>query len=274
MSNIIKLKIGFIGGGKMAEAIIKGLKDSGARNITVSDRAAKRKKYLKSEYKVKTAKNNKEVVTSSDAIVLAVKPADIKKVCGEIKEGVERNKMFISVAAGIASAFIRYQLGTDRVVRVMPNTPAFVGKGMTVIATSPRTTKKDINTTEKIFTNVGDVLVMDEKNIDAVTAISGSGPAFVSLFVESLVDGAVRMGIQRNDALKLALKTVDGSVAMLENGLSTAKLKHMVTSPGGTTAEGLFVLEREGFKGLVVDAVESARERASELAHQIEESSE
>jgi pyrroline-5-carboxylate reductase len=271
MSSLNKLKIGFIGGGKMAEAIIKGLEDSGARNLTVFDRAVSRKNYLKSKYKIKVERNNKDVVTNSDVIILAVKPGDIKGVCDEMRESVTRNKTFISVAAGTASAFIRYQLGTDRVVRVMPNTPAFVGKGMTVIATSPRTTKKDINTTEKIFTVVGDVIVMDEKHIDAVTAISGSGPAFVSLFIESLVDGAVRMGIQRNDALTLALKTVEGSVAMLEDGLSTAKLRHMVTSPGGTTAEGLFVLEREGFKGLVVDAVESAREKASEIAAQATE---
>lgn len=273
MSSLNKLKIGFIGGGKMAEAIIKGLKDSGAKNVAVSDRAASRKNYLKSKYKIKVERSNKDLVASSDIIILAVKPGDIKGVCGEITESVTRNKIFISVAAGIASAFIRYQVGTDRVVRVMPNTPAFVGKGMTVIATSPRTTKKDISTAELIFTSVGEVIVMDEKHIDAVTAISGSGPAFVSLFIESLVDGAVRMGIQRSDALTLALKTVEGSVAMLEDGLSTSKLRHMVTSPGGTTAEGLFVLERDGFKGLVVDAVESARERASELSHQVEEAS-
>ena len=271
MGSLSALKIGFIGGGKMAEAVIKGMKESGAKHITVSDRAVSRKRYLKSVYKVKIARNNKEVVANADVIILAVKPGDMKKICGEVKEGAPRNKIFISVAAGITLAFLRYHLGTDRVVRVMPNTPAFVGKGITVIASSPRTTKKDITVTERIFSGVGEVMVMDEKYIDAVTAVSGSGPAFVSLFVEALVDGAVRMGLQRGDALTLALRTAEGTIAMLENGLSTAKLRHMVTSPGGTTAEGLFILEREGFKGLVIDCIESACERASEIADQTSE---
>ncbi|GBE33059.1 pyrroline-5-carboxylate reductase [bacterium BMS3Bbin05] len=269
MKSMVDMKTGFAGGGKMAEAIIKGLRNSGVGNIIVYDPSAERLKYLKKSYGVRTVKSNLDVLKLAEIIVLAVKPADIKNVCKDIKENLTRDKLVISIAAGITLAFLRYNLGTDRIVRVMPNAPAFVGEGMTVIASSPGTKKRDIAVTGKIFSQVGDVLVLDEKNIDAVTALSGSGPAFISLFIEALVDGAVRMGIARDDASRLAIKTAEGTLALLNSGITTSRLRDMVTSPAGTTAEGLYVMEREGFKGLVIEAVEEACEKASDIAHQV-----
>ncbi|UCG78177.1 MAG: pyrroline-5-carboxylate reductase [Nitrospirota bacterium] len=274
MSNIKRTKIGFIGGGKMAEAIIKGLRDGGVRDLVFYDRSSSRTKYIKKEYKIKGSKNNTEVVKSSDVILLAVKPGDAGKVARSIKADITKDKLIVSVAAGISMAYLRYNLGTDRIIRVMPNTPAFVGKGITAIAASPMNLKKDITLVQKIFESVGDVILLDEKYIDAVTALSGSGPAFVSLFVESLIDGAVRMGLNRADALTLALSTVEGSIEMLKSGISTSKLRDMVTSPGGTTAEGLFVLERDGFKGLIIDCIESACEKAAEISQKASEGDE
>jgi pyrroline-5-carboxylate reductase len=259
------LKIGFAGGGKMAEAIIKGLIRSGKKGFRAYDPSAARLSYLRKEYKTESAKSNVELMKWADILILAVKPAEVDLVCSEIRDDV-KEKLVISIAAGITISRVRRYLGSARVVRTMPNTPAFVGKGMTVIASSPATLKKDIAAAGEIFSQVGDVLVMDEKYLDAVTALSGSGPAFISLFIEALVDGAVKAGIQRDNALKLAMKTAEGTLAMLGSGIHTAQMREMVTSPGGTTAEGLFVLEKKGFKGIVSEAIGKACERASSLA--------
>lgn len=261
-----EMKIGFAGGGKMAEAIMRGLAaHAGGRNILVHDPSRKRVDHLKKTYRVKSVRSNLDLVRNSDVIVLAVKPADIAAVCKEVTDN-SKGKLFISVAAGVTLSYLRERLGNARVVRTMPNTPALVGQGITVIASSSTTMKKDIVTTSKLFSRVGDVLVMEEKFIDAVTAVSGSGPAFVSLFVEALVDGAVRMGIPRDSALRLVLKTVQGSASMIESGIHPAALRDMVTSPGGTTAEGLSVMEHGGFKGVVGEAVKKACEKAANLA--------
>jgi len=271
MSTLGRTRIGFVGGGRMAEAIIRGLSDGGVRNIVVHDRSRERQKVLKGEYSVRLARSNRGVAEDSDVILIAVKPGDVEDVCRELVDSITGDKLVISIAAGISLAFLRHHLGTDRVVRVMPNTPAFAGRGMTVIASSPATRKKDIAVAEKIFSRVGHVMVLDEKQMDAVTALSGSGPAFVSLFVEALVDGAVRMGIQRDSALELALSTIEGTVAMLRGGTGSCLMREMVTSPGGTTAEGLFVMERNGLRGIIMEAIESASERAAEIGERISE---
>lgn len=261
-----KKEIGFIGGGRMAEAIIKGLTGHGISTLVVYDASGPRLKVLKKLYGIEAVKSNREVTGRADVIIIAVKPGDVAKVCTEIKESLSPASLVISIAAGISLAYLQGCLGSQRIVRTMPNTPALVGRGMTVIASSPSTAKKDIGRAQEIFSRIGDVLVMDEKYLDAVTAVSGSGPAFVSLFAEAMIDGAVRLGIQRDHALKLSVKTMEGTLALLESGIHTAQLRDMVTSPGGTTAEGLAVLETGGFKGVVMDALKKACERASNLA--------
>lgn len=260
------MRIGFVGGGKMAEAMMRGFSEkTGNRNILVYDPSRKRLDHLKKTYRVKASRSNLDLVRNADIIILAVKPFDVGKVCQEVRD-LAKGKLFISIAAGVTLSYLSDCLGNARIVRTMPNTPALVGQGMTVIASSPETLKKDVVTASRIFSHIGEVLVMDEKLIDAVTAVSGSGPAFVSLFVEALVDGAVRMGIPREPALQLVLQTVQGSVSMIKSGIHPAELREMVTSPGGTTAEGLSVMEHRGFKGIIGDAVKKACERAANLA--------
>jgi len=257
-------KIGFAGGGRMAEAIIRGLNSVGGWRILVFDPSRQRRDLLRKRYRVEAMRSNGELIHASDILVIAVKPAYVQAVCGEIAGGVG-GKLVVSIAAGIPRALIKDLLGTERVVRTMPNTPALAGKGVTVVASAPGVARGDVETVKGIFSHVGDVLVMEEKYLDAVTALSGSGPAFVSLFVEALVDGAVRLGIRRDDALRLALGTVEGTIAMLGEGLHTAEVREMVTSPGGTTAEGLAVLESKGFKGIVKEALRAACEKATGL---------
>jgi len=261
-----EMMIGFAGGGKMAEAIIKGYTvRSGGRNIIVHDPSKKRIEHLRKTCRIKGVKNNRDLVRNSDVIVLAVKPGDIGKVCKEVQD-LAKGKLFISIAAGITTAYLRERLPGARVVRTMPNTPALVNQGMTVVAASPATLKKDVKTAVKLFSYIGEVLVMDEKYINAVTAVSGSGPAFVSLFAEAMIDGAVRMGLPREAALRLVLGTVQGSISLIESGIHPAQLRDMVTSPGGTTAEGLSVMEDKGFKGIIGEAVKKASEKAANLA--------
>jgi pyrroline-5-carboxylate reductase len=266
-------KIGFIGGGNMAEALVKGLVTSGAvknADIIVSDALAHRLEHMKSAHGVKTTRDNKELAGKSDLIILSVKPNSIKKVVTEIKSKVTSKKILVSIAAGTPSSRIRKALGKKKVkiVRVMPNTPALVLAGASVLYCSPEVTDKESERVRKIFESVGIAyLVDDESLMDAVTGLSGSGPAFVSMFVEALSDGGVKMGLPRELALKLAAQTVFGAAKMIiENGSHPAELKDKVSSPGGTTIEGIHELESGGFRANVISAVEAAAYRSRELS--------
>ncbi len=258
--------IGFIGGGNMAEAIISGLQKSGKREIIVFDTNPGRLDYLKNRYNLKTARSNSEVLSSARTIVLAVKPQHIDNVLDEIKEAVSKEHLFVSIAAGIYISYITEKLGTERVVRVMPNTPALVREGMSVLTFPERISKKEKAVVLKIFQSVGKVMELSEEHMDTVTALSGSGPAFFAHFIESMVEAGVRMGIPYEDSLVLTLQTAIGTIRLLESGKSTFELKRMVTSPGGTTAEGLFVMDHGALKAIVKDAIEAATIKSIQLS--------
>ncbi|RMG72286.1 MAG: pyrroline-5-carboxylate reductase [Nitrospirae bacterium] len=258
--------IGFIGGGNMAEAIIRGLLSKEKVQIVVSDKNPRRLNHLKKNYGVKTKRSNREVVKAADTLLLCVKPQQMAEVLEEIAPLVSRDKLVVSIAAGIRLEMIIDALGTDRVVRVMPNTPAFVGEAMSGISPSSGVSKADVDTVVGIFERIGSVVVVDEDKMDALTALSGSGPAFVAYFIESMAEAGVRMGLTFDEALKLTLKTFSGTCSMIEQGLSPWELKRMVTSPAGTTAEGLYVMEASGLKGIIKSAIEAATERAAALS--------
>lgn len=258
--------IGFIGGGNMAEALISGLQKSRKKGVMVFDVKPGRLDYLKERYNIKTAGSNSEVLGSARTIVLAVKPQHMDTVLDEIKEAVSKEHLFVSIAAGISISYITERLGTERVVRVMPNTPALVGEGMSVLTFSRAIRKKEKTEVLKVFQTVGKVMELGEELMDAVTALSGSGPAFFAHFIEAMVEAGIRMGIPYEESLSLTLQTAIGTIRLLESGKSTFELKKMVTSPGGTTTEGLFVMDHGALKAIVKDAIEAATIKSRQLS--------
>jgi pyrroline-5-carboxylate reductase len=265
-------RIGFIGAGNMAEALVKGLLLSGIftkDRITMSDVAEERLGLMSSLYGVKTSRKNTEVVRSSDIVVIAVKPNQVNGVLSEIKGLLSPKKIIISIAAGIKTSFISEIIKKKaKIVRVMPNTPALVLAGASVIYCNPLLSGGERENIIRIFRSIGIAYtVEDEGLLDAVTGLSGSGPAFVAMFIESLSDGGVKMGLSRNMATALAAQTVYGTAKMvLESGIHPAELKDRVSSPSGTTIEGIKELEIRGFRGGVISAVESATRRSKELS--------
>lgn len=265
-------KLGFIGGGNMAEAMIKGLLSAGfieAKNIDVSDPIASRLEFLHSEYKIKTTTDNREVVQKCDIIILAVKPQAVKKVLRGISDLVDSGKLVVSIAAGISIATLESNLEKGRkvpVVRTMPNTPALVQEGVTALAPGSHVTKADMLLAHRLFEAVGKTVDVDEVHIDAVTGLSGSGPAYIFMIIEALSDAGVKMGLPRNVANILTVQTVLGSAKLArESGKHPGELKDMVTSPGGTTISGLHTLEAGGLRTTLMNAVEAATKRSTEL---------
>jgi pyrroline-5-carboxylate reductase len=265
-------KIGFIGGGNMAEALIKGLISSGVykkSDIIVSDNVKKRLDHLKSAYGVAVTHDNKELAAKSELVVLSVKPNAIRKIVNEIKAKITAQKILISIAAGIPVSLISGILKKKaKIVRVMPNTPALVLAGAAALYCSPNLSEEEKERVKKIFESVGIAyIVEDEKLLDTVTGLSGSGPAFVSMFIEALSDGGVKMGLPREAALRLAAQTVYGTAKMIIEEMShPAVLKDKVSSPGGTTIEGIHKLEAGGFRANVISAVEAATNRSRQLS--------
>lgn len=260
--------IGFIGGGNMAEAIIKGIigKGQGAREeIIVSEPREERREQLEQLYRIKTTHSNREVPSSCNIIILAVKPQTMPLVIDEIASAVTNEKTVVSIAAGITLSYLQSRLNTKKLVRVMPNTPALVQKGMSVMSLCECFSDKEIAVVRDIFMSVGSVLTLPEKYMNAVTALSGSGPAFLALFVESMTEAGIRMGLSKDNASELAIQTFIGTSALLDTGMTPDKLREMVTSPGGTTAAGLKVFEEKGLMGLVADALLAAQKKAEEL---------
>ena len=265
-------KIGFIGAGNMAEAIIKGLISTGEykkSEITASDVSKARLDHLSVEYAIKTQRDNTKVVSQSDILVLAVKPAIVPKILKEIKRGVTSKKIIISIAAGVTSASISKGLGKKaKIVRVMPNTPALVLEGASVLYCNENLSEDDRAAVCKLFEAVGNAYtVSDESLLDPVTGLSGSGPAYVSIFIEALSDGGVKMGLPRAMAHALAAQTVYGTAKMIIEGEThPAEFKDKVTSPSGTTIEGIHKLEAGGFRSSAISAVEAATKRSKELS--------
>jgi pyrroline-5-carboxylate reductase len=216
---------------------------------------------------IRTTATNADVLAACSVIVLAVKPQVMAAVLSDVRSHVTRNHLLVSIAAGITLDQLADHLGRDsRVVRVMPNTPALVGASAAGFAAGTAATPDDVLLVGKLFSSVGTAFPLPEKLLDAVTGLSGSGPAFVYVFIEALADGGVRAGLPREVALNLAAQTVLGSAKMvLETGTHPAALKDAVASPGGTTIAGLHALERAGFRAAAMDAVVAATDRASEL---------
>lgn len=259
--------IGFIGGGNMAESLIKGIKGKGAKeDILVSEPWEDRRKYLEQTYGVKTTLDNRDAANYCNIIILAVKPQNISAVLEEIADLITEEKTVVSIAAGITLSYLQSKLKTKKLVRVMPNTPAIVQEGMSVMSLCECFSEKDIAIVRDIFMSVGKVLTLPEKYMDAVTAVSGSGPAFVALFMEAMIAAGERMGLNRDNASELAIQTLIGTARLLDTGMPPEKLREMVTSPGGTTAAGLKVFEEKGFKDIVYYAMHAAKKRAEELA--------
>jgi pyrroline-5-carboxylate reductase len=262
-------KLSFVGGGRMAEALISGVLSSAsykAEQIHVADPDAARLDHLKRQYGVQIGVTNREAVVSGDVVVLAVKPQVTAEVLKEIGD-VLAKRLVISVVAGVRLRRIIEVCGPHaRVIRAMPNTPAMVGEGMTALAIGPGVGENEVAYARQIFESVGKVVPVDERFMDAVTGLSGSGPAYVFLMIEAMTDGGVKMGLTRETASLLAAQTVLGAARMvLETGQHPARLKDEVASPGGTTIAGLHRLEQGGLRGLLIDAVEAATKRSQEL---------
>jgi pyrroline-5-carboxylate reductase len=261
------VKVGCIGAGAMGGAIIRGLLARGwvAREhlIYYDPDPASRKKMEK--MKVEAALDNPEVM-HAQVVVLAVKPQLLDPVLAGIKDFARPWHLIISIAAGTTLATLEAALPESRIIRAMPNTPALVGAGMTCISPGSRATPEDTALAVKLFQAVGEAEVVEERLLDAVTGLSGSGPAFVALFIEALADGGVKAGLPRTLAHTLAVQTVLGAAKLChKEELHPGRLKDLVASPGGTTIEGLHVLENGGFRGLVMSAVTAAAARAKEL---------
>jgi pyrroline-5-carboxylate reductase len=261
--------IGFIGGGNMAEAIIKGMVQSSRfkvpGEILVAEPIEERRTYLQQTYGIRTTQSNPEVASSCDIVILAVKPQNMEAVLAEISGDISDKKVVVSIAAGITLSYLASKLKTELIIRVMPNTPALVLEGMSVMSLCGCFYGKELDMVKGILMSVGKVLVLPEEQMNAVTALSGSGPGFVALFAEAMTEAGVKLGLNRSDAVELAVQTVLGTAKMLDTGMSAENLRKMVTSPGGTTAAGLKVFEERDLMGVVAEALRAAQTRAEEL---------
>lgn len=262
--------IGFLGAGNMAEALIRGLVQGGVvapERILASGPRSERLAELAATYKIATTTDNVAVARKSEILVLSVKPQILEKVVREVSSGIAPGTLVISVAAGVDTATIESHLPSGaRVVRAMPNMPALVRAGATAIARGRHANDADLAEAKTIFDAVGITIVLDESHLDAVTGLSGSGPAYIFLILEALADAGVKVGLSRRDAQKLAAQTVMGSAKLLlDTDEHPGRLKDMVTSPGGTAIAGLHTLEEGGLRTTLMNAVETATKRAREL---------
>jgi len=267
-------RLGFLGAGNMAGALIEGLlhgKVLPADRIVASDVKAERLEQLAHAHQIRTTMDNHALLRESDVVVLAVKPQAIDKVLTEVGGDVRADQLVVSIAAGVPIEALEGRLPRgSRVVRAMPNTPATVQAGATAVAGGEHASADDLRVARELFEAVGRVVVLDESLLDAVTGLSGSGPAYVMLIIEALADGGVKVGLHRDTALTLAAQTVFGSAKLLlETGEHPGRLKDMVTSPGGTAIAGLHTLESGALRKTLIDAVEAATKRAGELGEQM-----
>ena len=261
-------RIAFIGAGKMATAIAGGLVKQGKDKHTIKayDISEAAREHFKKATGVEAVSSPEEALADSDIVVLAVKPQHVAAAL-EKSKALLKEKLFVSIAAGVRIKTLTSLTGCQRVVRVMPNTPALVGEGMSCLAGAPGIAEADLKIAEQIFSAVGQSCLVQESQLDAVTGLSGSGPAYVLDFILGLADGGVYAGLPRDVALKLAIQTVLGSAKMaLLSKSHPAELRDAVISPAGTTARGVMVLEKGAFKALAASAVVAAADRSAELA--------
>ena len=263
-------KLGFIGAGNMATALIKGIIQSGIcrqDQLMVSDKDEKALKRVHDVFGLECYPSNEVVVRECSTVVLCVKPQNMQEVLEGVKDRIRDDHLFISIAAGIPLKKIGSVIGREiAMVRVMPNTPALVQKGMSALAYSPRVTPEQRSISKRIFGAVGDIVEVEEVMMDAVTALSGSGPGYVFRMMECMVDAGVAVGLNRDASLRLVVQTFLGAAHLAkESELSLYDLRERVTSPGGTTAEGLAMFNRMGIEDMTLKAIEAACNRSLEL---------
>jgi pyrroline-5-carboxylate reductase len=263
-------RFAFVGAGNMAEALIRGLLASGsvaAQDITISNRRREKAERNAERLGVRAATDNIACVHEADVVMLCVKPQVMRAVLDQCGRDVPSDALVISVAAGIPTQAIEAHLSPgQRVVRSMPNTGALVRQSATAIAPGSSATEADLAVAREIFDQVGRTVVVEEHNLDAVTGLSGSGPAYIFLIIDALADASVKVGLSRDVGLELAAQTVLGSAQLLlQTGEHPGRLKDQVTSPGGTAIAGLHTLEAGGLRTTLINAVEAATRRAREL---------
>ena len=264
------MKISFVGGGVMAEAILSGIvgaKVAPSSDICVGEPSENRRRHLEDTYSIRTTSNNLEAVEGAGLTVLAVKPQTLPYVYPELSGNLSADNTVVSIVAGATMSRLSSGLGHAAIIRVMPNTPGQIGAGMTMWMASDAVPKDTVDTTREIVQTLGkEIYTDDEKMIDMATALSASGPAYVFLFIESLIDAGVYLGLARDVSWQLAIQTVLGSTQLVaDTGIHPAELKDMVTSPGGTTIEALRALEEGRFRALVLNAVNAAYEKSKAL---------
>lgn len=265
----MSIKLGVIGGGVMAEAIVSRLIAQGnisAEGVLVSEPLPQRGDYLRETYGVKVTTSNQEVAKTNDLLLLAVKPQIVDRVAEDLRDAVRRDQLIVSILAGVSLKRLQRAFPPVSLIRAMPNTPATVGAGVTAIAPTEQVTSSQLEQAKSIFAAVGEVVEVPESLMDAVTGLSGSGPAYVAIMVEALADGGVAAGLPRAIASQLALDTVLGTARLIKDSkLHPAELKDRVTSPGGTTIAGIAALEKSGFRAALIEAVKAATKRSQEL---------
>lgn len=263
-------KIGFIGCGNMAKAMISGIIGSGlveAGNIMASDGYLPSLENAKQQYGIRISQDNKLVASESDVVFLAVKPNMYESIINEIKGNISENAIVITIAPGKKLSQVKENFGKEvKILRTMPNTPALVGAGVTAVCPNSNITKDELEMLKEILSTFGLVEEIEEKLFDAVVSVSGSSPAYVFMFIEAMADAAVIQGMPRDKAYKFAAQSVMGSAKMLlETGKHPGELKDMVCSPGGTTIEAVAVLEEKGFRTAVIEAMRVCGEKSSKM---------
>ena len=264
------MKIGLIGGGNMGEAMLAAVLDEGLaapQDIRVSDISETRRRYLEEKYGVAAVSDNLLAAGNVEVVVLAVKPQNLAQVMADMRGQLKDGQLVLSIIAGAGISTLQPGLGHRSIVRVMPNTPARIGEGISVWTATPEVTGAQKKQAGTILGAMGkEIYVDDEGYLDMATAVSGSGPAYTFLVIEALVEAAVGIGLPRDMAIELVVETILGSVHFMQkSGKTPAELRRMVTSPGGTTAEALLKLEEGGFSSLLIQAVSAAYDRAREL---------
>ena len=264
------MKVGFIGCGNMGQAMLAGMLDSGkvlAENIVVSDKVAAARDGVKEKYSVKTTESNTEVVDKTDVIFLAVKPQYFETVLGEIKDAMTEEKLLVSIAPGKTLAWLEEKVEKScKIVRTMPNTPALVKEGMMGICANAKVSEAELNQVCDLCSAFSRTEIVPENLMDVVTAVSGSSPAYVFMFIEAMADAAVEGGMPRQQAYTFAAQAVLGSAKMvLETDMHPGQLKDMVCSPGGTTIQAVRVLEEQGMRAAVMDAMKACLDKSRNM---------
>ena len=263
-------KIGFIGCGNMGSSMVGGLIKSGfikADDIIVSTKTESSSKRLEESFQVKTTLDSTIVARESDVIILAIKPFMFKEIISEIKSELTTDKLIITIAAGITISNMEEWINSSaKIIRTMPNTPALVGQAMSAICPNKNVTRDELNYCFKIFESFGECVQLEEKDFHAFIALCGSSPAYVFMFIEAMADSAVKLGIPRAKAYKMAAQSVLGSSKMvLETGKHPGELKDMVCSPAGTTIDAVVELEKLGFRNSVIQAMDKCAEKSKNM---------